>query len=737
VAELTRAALGERADFIVIDACRQVTAGNPFYLHELLAALEEEPELDSAELAARVRELAPDAVIRTLRIRVGRLGHDAVALARAVALLGDDAQVRHAAPLAGLSIEQASQASVRLAEADVLLAREPLRFVHPLVRQAIEQDIPASERAGRHLRVARLLEADGAEPELVAAHLLRGRAEGEAWTVGQLRAAARDARARGAVQSAVRYLERALAEPPRRELHAEVLAELGSAEAAAGLEAAAGHLAAAAAGARDPVRKAELALARGQALYERGLHEQSAAAYDEGLSELPAEPLEPAAAELRDALQTGFAVTGLLVPALAARASAQSAALLGRAASGSPRTQGQRLVLAQAAVRSAMAGEPCELVTEFAEQAWDGGRLLDQETSRDGAWSLVTGALTWSGELERSIEVADVVLEDARRRNAPLVFATASYCRAVPFLWQGRVADALADLELARDARRYGWRQFARAAAAVYALCLIETGELEGAEAVLAEDDPVDRPRDLEDALRLATRAELRLAQGRAGEAQHDALVFSRGLAAPAELSGMLPWRSIAAQASLALGDRDQALELARQDRELAERSGVLHARIRSLRVLGLCEQREPGLELLRTAVELGTEAAPRLETMRALTELGAALRRANRRAASREPLQQAAAAARRGGALALHERASTELAATGARPRREALLSGPSSLTPSERRVAQLAALGQSNREIALALFVTPKTVEFHLRNAYRKLEVASRRELARALAA
>ena len=98
-------------------------------------------------------------------------------------------------------------------------------------------------------------------------------------------------------------------------------------------------------------------------------------------------------------------------------------------------------------------------------------------------------------------------------------------------------------------------------------------------------------------------------------------------------------------------------------------------------------------------------------------------------------PLQQAADLAHRGGALALYQRARTELAASGARPRRQALLSGPASLTPSERRIAELAAGGQSNREIATMLFVTPKTVEYHLRNAYRKLDIQTRGELAGAL--
>lgn len=85
-------------------------------------------------------------------------------------------------------------------------------------------------------------------------------------------------------------------------------------------------------------------------------------------------------------------------------------------------------------------------------------------------------------------------------------------------------------------------------------------------------------------------------------------------------------------------------------------------------------------------------------------------------------------------GAEPLAERARTELNAAGGRARREAL-SGVESLTPSERRVAAMAAEGMTNREIAQALFVTPKTVEVHLSNAYRKLGIASRRQLAAVL--
>jgi DNA-binding NarL/FixJ family response regulator len=83
---------------------------------------------------------------------------------------------------------------------------------------------------------------------------------------------------------------------------------------------------------------------------------------------------------------------------------------------------------------------------------------------------------------------------------------------------------------------------------------------------------------------------------------------------------------------------------------------------------------------------------------------------------------------------MPLAERAYQELRAAGVRPRK-VLRTGVDSLTPSEVRVAQLAASGKTNREIAQELYVTPKTVEFHLGQTYRKLDISSRKELGSAL--
>jgi len=196
----------------------------------------------------------------------------------------------------------------------------------------------------------------------------------------------------------------------------------------------------------------------------------------------------------------------------------------------------------------------------------------------------------------------------------------------------------------------------------------------------------------------------------------------------------LIAWRSRAALALLQLGELDEATRLAAEELELAREWGAPRALGTSLRVAGLVEGGKSGLAQLGEAVEVLSDSPAKLEHAKARTELGAALRRAGHRVQAREHLRRAVELATICGAAALATRAETELRATGARPRRIAL-SGVESLTPSERRVAEMAAQGPTNREIAQALFVTPRTVEVHLTSIFRKLEISSRAQLAAAL--
>jgi DNA-binding CsgD family transcriptional regulator len=194
-------------------------------------------------------------------------------------------------------------------------------------------------------------------------------------------------------------------------------------------------------------------------------------------------------------------------------------------------------------------------------------------------------------------------------------------------------------------------------------------------------------------------------------------------------------WRSLAALEQHALGEAEEALALAQEEAVLSRAWGAPRTLGRSLRILGLIQGGDDGIACIREAVAVLEPSPARLEHAYALADLGAALRRANRRAEAREHLRLALELAQRSGATLLAEQTHEELIATGARPRR-VVQTGAAALTPSERRIAAMAAEGLSNREIAQALFVTLRTVEMHLSNAFRKLDVSSRTQLAAALA-
>jgi DNA-binding CsgD family transcriptional regulator len=224
-------------------------------------------------------------------------------------------------------------------------------------------------------------------------------------------------------------------------------------------------------------------------------------------------------------------------------------------------------------------------------------------------------------------------------------------------------------------------------------------------------------------------------ARGRTGDALEQLrLAGSLAEAVNARTGAIAPWRVPAVELLLAGGAREEAARLAAEDVERACEFGAPGPLGAALRAAGLAAGGADGIALLFEADALLAAAPARLEHSRVLVDLGAALRRANRRRDAGEPLRRALDAARRGGALVLAQRAELELRATGARPRRLDL-TGVRSLTPSERRVAELASRGLTNREVAEHLYLSTKTVEVHLGHAYRKLGIASRSQLEAAL--
>jgi DNA-binding CsgD family transcriptional regulator len=197
----------------------------------------------------------------------------------------------------------------------------------------------------------------------------------------------------------------------------------------------------------------------------------------------------------------------------------------------------------------------------------------------------------------------------------------------------------------------------------------------------------------------------------------------------------VLPWRSAAALVLAEVGRHEEARALAADELRRAEVFGTPRAIAVALRATALVGPSSERAGHLKQALELLEPVPDRLLHARVLVDLGATQRAAGQRAAARAPLLDGLTLAARCGALALERRARAELAAIGIRPRTTDR-SGVASLTPSEQRVAELAAAGQTNREIAQTLFVTEKTVETHLGRAFRKLDVTSRRQLPDVLA-
>lgn len=696
--------------------------GNPLLLNELVHAILVERIEPSASAAARVRELGPESLARFVLRRLRRLGAPAEALARAVAILGEESELALAAALAELDPEEAAAAATGLVRSEVLRPRGPLAFVHPVLRAAVYADLTDPERELGHERAAELLAGGSAAPQRVAAHLLHVPPRARASVVATLREAAHRASGEGAADVARSYLERALAEPPDAQERAEVLFELGSAELRSGLPGALGHLQEAHDLMQGQPRSGEVALALANAHFAEDVDLFEAA---DGLRRT-IESLDPQDAALAQRLEAELIMWARFDSRLYPMARERLARIADRV---SEDNLGGRFLLVLVASELARAGESPDKARELVERALAGGLLLGDESWQ--AYVVAVAVLVSLDELDAAVRLYTDWLELARRQGSAFAFAHASSFRALTMVRRGDLAEAEADARAALDtALPLGFTY------AHLAEVLAERGEL--AEAIRTLDlagVPDENQPTWQTACLLDPRARLRIAGGEVEQGLADLLAAgermeSFGVRNPSYSA----WRSQAALAVLGLGDRNEARRLVGEEVELARRWRAPRPLGAALRVAGLVEGGGDGLELLRESVYVLATSQAQLERAKSFTELGAALRRANHRASARTFLEEGLELAHRCGAVVLAERAHAELLATGARPRR-LVRSGVDSLTPSERRVAQMATEGQTNREIAQALFVTPKTVETHLSHVYRKLGIQARSQLSGAM--
>lgn len=716
-AQLTQHLLGVPPADRFTAACRRVTAGNPLLLVELLRALRAEGVTPDDSHVDVIDHVGPSALARIVLVRLRRLPDAALAVAQAIALLGTGAATSLVAEVAGVDEPAMVRAVASLVDSDIIAAEPPLGFVHPVVRDAVYREVAPDQRDRLHALAAELLHARAAAPDQVGAHLLLAAPRGLRWVSDSLRAAAADAAQRGAVETAVTFLRRAVAERPA-DADFELLLRLGLTEAAVDPVAAVAHL-------DDAHRAAPDAGSRAR------------------ISELIARLLlftDPpgaiaAARRARAELPAGSEVvaSSIALERYAGRFSGVPAAPYPASDTGSP---SGRMLMAVHAWDLALSGGTIPECVALAAQAL----LLDEP---GGTRQVVT-----ENPLFTAMIASTVLLfaDDARAQDfwhawhAEAVRAGRAHALIAGAVWQGsmhrrlgRLADAEASLREALEGPR-AWGPGAESppasALALLAEVLVERGDLDGAQAAL--DRAPEHLSPHSEGMLLCRCAELRLrsAQGRYRDVLEIADAAGELLLSVVN-PAWAPWRSVRGEALAHEGRQADAIAAAREELELARRWGTPGPVGRALTVLGTLEE---DLDMLRDAVETTQDPFARLEHAGALLALGGAVRRRRRPREARTALRDAHELAVACGAIAIARKAREELAAAGGRPR-PAAGSGAVSLTPSERRVAELAASGRRNQDIARQLHLSPKTVEVHLTSSYRKLGIRTRRELATAL--
>ena len=718
--------LAEDPDPEFTEAAHAATGGNPFLLGELVTALVDAHVRPTAYAARHITDIGPEGVRRAVLRRLAALDAGATALARALAVLGSGAELRDAARLAHLAPNIAASLVEVLVRAQVLRDEQRLSFVHPLVRAAIYLDLPIAARAQAHARAAQILADADADANSVAAHLLESPPAGDETVVGRLLAGARRAVERGAMDVAAAYLRRAVAEPPSQTNSAVVWRELGAAELAAGRpDEAATALAHAAVRTTDEAAQISVVLMRRHALVLGDRIAEAVAVVDEHASRCD----DPAVADL---LEAGAVGAGHLDFHVVRGMEGRVAQLRRRSATTDLQ---EPLALAVAAAASAFANEPIGVTTAVATRALAAisKAHADSGYSFEGQLAI---ALYLSEQYDLLAKRSSEWLDDARRRGSLPRFICIATLRSSGAYRAGALSDAEADARDAFEAARlYGHHFWLPGAVAALLNPLVEHGRLDDAETVLRDSRVEERHGGSHAfcwaAMLLPARGRLRIAQGRLEEGLADLLACGEHHESTANRSPSLwAWRSDAALALAALGNGVRAHRFSVDELTLARAFGGPRAIGVALRAAGLLAEGEERVTLLHKAAAVLADSGALLERGRALVDLGTALRHCGRRSDARHPLREGLDAAMRCGAEVLAARARDELLATGAHLRRERL-SGPNALTPSERRVARLAAEGRTNPEIAQALFLTRRTVETHLTHAYQKLGISSRAEL------
>ena len=718
VAEMLAAALPDhRIDAELVQAIHRKTGGNPLFVVAVA---------DAIRAGEDVSITTPESLRRYVIRRLARLDPAARELSKAAAVVGCEVPLGDVIQLADLGLDTGFVAAAQLVQANILATSDPVFFAHGIILTAIYSVLEPGERLALHSRSAKLLADRRSPPEAVAEHLMKSGGINESWAIDALYGAGRAAARKGAPAAAIRYLRRAIeafdanAVPPR------MLIDLGLAEAAAGESTSLDRFAKALEMVSEPGERADALYSLGQTLYAIGRFAEASAAFRHGATLVD----DDTQAWLRFHGAAASAEFFITTPAERMQPEIIRPDDLADGA-------GTRVVLAVKSLQEVVSVPPAQWAGDLAMRALGDGALLAEQTSQGPSVNLAVQALLYAGRLSEAQKAADAAVRDARERGALLAHVEACYARALVLYARGQITDAAADAQAALDGLDWRWHDHRQRAVAIQLHCMVERAELDEAVSLIERADeelPEPAAQGIVALLHLArARVQLRVRNLAAARREVEAAGDAVGDYGPINPAAF-PWRSLAGVIAHFAGEHDRARRLITEEVALAELFEVPIGLGIALRRRARTETGGEAVETLQQALDILAETEARLELARTHAALGSALRRAGRRVDARSHLQKGLDLAHRGGATGVEAQLREELTAAGGRPRRSAV-TGVESLTPTELRVAELAAEGLSNRQIAELIFVSRNTIAWHLRNIYRKLQVESREQVSQSL--
>ncbi|MBO0811187.1 MAG: AAA family ATPase [Microlunatus sp.] len=693
----------------------RATGGNPLALLELAS------QLDRVDLVPEGFPLAvSEALAKAFIGRAAGLSADARTALLIAAADNTAPGVVHAAcrtlGLSGSLLGAAEDAGL------ISVGADRIGFRHPLVRSAVYADAGPEQRRAAHRALAAALPRT--DVHRIAWHLAESVVDPDEPTAATLESVAALAARQGAYATATNAYERAAVLSIDARGTRRLVAAADAAWAAAQPDRTNQLLDRALAADPDAVLRAHVHELRGGVAVRSGSLDVALSTLQQAAATIEDDDPDGAVRLLADAIHVSFY---LIAPTAARLAAAEIERLLPRTDDPATRSLGM-VATGMSLVISGFGRRGAELINAASPQLI----ALDDLANERFRIPLRLQSALWLRESTQTRQMIsrtiDALREEGALSNLPYLLMQTARVAATTDSWDEAETEYQEALRLAGE---IGLSTDLAMAASGLACVLARRGKVDDFERTIAIAGPIAEQNHV----RLATcwfdfaGGDLACGQGRIVEA----LGCYRRLVGRLATDGFADpdqWPTAElVECQLQLGRHEEAIRSAREFMSMADGKGQPWSLARAERALALCGD-SPG-DRFEAALSWHALTADHYETARTQLGYGSWLRRSRRRADARPLLAAALDVFDQLGATPWADRAANELLATGAMPHRRS--ADPiTELTGQERQIAQLLASGRTTREAAAALFLSPKTVEYHLRHVYWKLGIRSRQELA-----